>query len=68
MNTKMRFVKPILSLCNQDSIMKYKALRTNQHIWREHAHRQTVTGIRDLKKIIGKEGDKMTPKRENPII
>jgi hypothetical protein len=27
------------SLCNQDSIMKYKALRYDQHIWCEHAHR-----------------------------
>jgi hypothetical protein len=62
MKTKMRFVKPMRSLCNQDSIMKYKALRHDQHIWCEHAHRRTVTGITDLERISGKQGDKMTLK------
>jgi hypothetical protein len=65
MKTKMRFVKPIRSLCNQDSIMKYKALRHDQHIWCEHAHRRTVTGITDLERISGKQGDKMTLKSES---
>jgi hypothetical protein len=42
--------------------MKYKALRYDQHIWCEHAHRWTVTGITDLERISGKQGDKMTLK------
>jgi hypothetical protein len=62
MKTKMRFVKPIRSLCNQDLIMKYKALQHDQHIWCEHAHRRTVTGITVLERISEKQGDKMTPK------
>jgi hypothetical protein len=38
-----------------------KALRKDQHIWCE-AHRRTVTGITDLERISGKQGDKMTLK------
>jgi hypothetical protein len=68
MKTKMRFLKPIRSLCNQDSIMKYKVLRKDQHIWCKHAHRRTVTGITDLERISGKARRQYDPQTENPII
>jgi hypothetical protein len=43
--------------------MKYKALRNaDQHIWCEQAQRQTVTGLKDLERISGKKGGKMTLK------
>jgi hypothetical protein len=62
MKTKMRFVKPMSLLCNQESIAKYKQLRHDQRLWCEHAHRRTVTGLQCLEMKLGKTGDKMTQK------
>jgi hypothetical protein len=60
MKTKMRFVKPIRFLCNQNTMTKYKILRKEQRIWCEQAHGRTVTGIDCLEVVAGKAGDQMT--------
>jgi hypothetical protein len=62
MKTKMRFVRPMRLMCNQESITKYKALCMDQYLWCKQTHRRTVTGIAGLERASGKTGDKMTLK------